>query len=789
MKKLFLIAGTLAASSALQAQTYNITVDATLNKKTISPLIYGVAYASTSQLQDLNSPANRMGGDETSRYNWELNADNRAFDWFFESIGDDNPTAAYRVDSFIQDNKAANAQTLFTVPMIPWIAKLGANRANLWSFSIDKYGPQTGWDTSYPDAGNGISTATGNPFITGNNANDASTPNSVDFETGLFNHLVGKWGTAANGGMKYYEMDNEPSIWYSTHRDVHPVGPKMDEIATDMVNYATAVKTADPTALVTGPEEWGWSGYFYSGYDQQWGPAHNFTGYPDQAAHGGMDYVAYLLQQMNAASTTAGKRLLDVFTLHFYPQDGSYLGSTDPNSAAQQAIRNASTRALWDPTYTDQSWIATDVDLIPRMQEWVNTYYPGTQIGLTEYNWGDEPYINGATAQADVDGILGLYGVNIATRWTTPDPSTPTYKAMKMYRNYDGKNDGFGDVSVSDTGATVKPNNFTSYAATRTADGSLTIMLINKIATTATVNLTVKDFTGNGTAQVWQLTSANAINQEANITTTASTFPVTLPGQSVTLLVLPPSNIKLVYPGIPSDLAAWPLSDEVVLEWDTSANSTSYKVLVSSTSATTGFSAAGTTTANSFAVKSLTNGKNYWFEVEGVNTNGSSSPSHVLEVAPAVPPKDPAQYNFEGSAQGWTDSGGLITNIGPSLRAKYAGAYGLAVVCNATGTADSQNAYVLNPDVKPGATVTFHVLIPTGCGLTSIQPYVLQNSTGGWTWTGTYTALSNIKEGTWNTITVTVPANASTLYSLGVQFNSGTTKWSGVCYIDSVSYN
>jgi hypothetical protein len=360
---------------------------------------------------------------------------------------------------------------------------------------------------------------------------------------------------------------------------------------------------------------------------------------------------------------------------------------------------------------------------------------------------------------------------------------------MKMYRNYDGKDDGFGDMSVSDTGATAAPNDFTSYAATRTADGSLTIMLINKVTATATVHLTVKDFTGNGTAQVWQLTSANAITQEPSISTTATPFSVTLPGQSITLLVLPPSTEKVTEPGIPSDLAAWPLSQEVVLEWDTSANSTSYNILVSGTSATTGFTSAGTTTANSFAVKSLTNGKNYWFEVEGVNTNGSSSPSHVLEVAPAVPPADPAQYNFEGSAQGWLDTGGLITNIGPSLRAKYAGAYGLAVVCNATGTADSQNAYVLNPDVKPGGTVTFHVLIPTGCGLTSIQPFVQQNATGTWTWTGTYTAITSLKEGVWNTLTVTVPAGASTLYSLGVQFNSGTTKWSGVCYIDSVSYN
>ena len=34
------------------------------------------------------------------------------------------------------------------------------------------------------------------------------------------------------------------------------------------------VKSNDPNALVCGPEEWGWPGYLYSGYDQQWAGQH-----------------------------------------------------------------------------------------------------------------------------------------------------------------------------------------------------------------------------------------------------------------------------------------------------------------------------------------------------------------------------------------------------------------------------------------------------------------------------------------------------------------------------------
>ena len=116
--------------------------------------------------------------------------------------------------------------------------------------------------------------------------------------------------------------------------------------------------------------------------------------------------------------------------------------------------------------------------LIPRMKNWVAAMYPGTKIGITEYNWGAENHINGATAQADILGIFGRENLDLATRWTTPDATTPTYKAMKMYRNYDGNKSGFGDVSLN--AAVGNPDNVSAYAATRSSDNAMTIMVINK---------------------------------------------------------------------------------------------------------------------------------------------------------------------------------------------------------------------------------------------------------------------------------------------------------------------
>jgi hypothetical protein len=200
-------------------------------------------------------------------------------------------------------------------------------------------------------------------------------------------------------------------------------------------------------------------------------------------------------------------------------------------------LRNRSTRSLWDPNYTDPSWVNSKVQLIPRLRNWVNSNYPGLQIGITEYNWGAEPYINGATTQADVFGIFGREGLDLATRWTTPDASTPTYKAMKMYRNYDGNKSAFGDVSVSDS--TPDPDTLSSFAAIRSSDGALTVMIINKSLSNSTLaNVNFANFSGVGSVQVWQLTSANAINRLSDISLGGNSLNLTVPAQSITLLVI-----------------------------------------------------------------------------------------------------------------------------------------------------------------------------------------------------------------------------------------------------------
>ena len=113
------------------------------------------------------------------------------------------------------------------------------------------------------------------------------------------------------------------------------------------------MKANDSGALVLGPEEWGWSGFFYSGYDLQWGGAHGWSNLPDRTAHGNMDYMPWLLQNLKSYDTANGTKSIDIFSLHWYPQSGEF---SNDDSAGMQLNRNKSTRSLWDPAYTDISW-------------------------------------------------------------------------------------------------------------------------------------------------------------------------------------------------------------------------------------------------------------------------------------------------------------------------------------------------------------------------------------------------------------------------------------------------
>ena len=508
----------------------DLTVDAGTARHSIDRNIYGMNFADENLAADLTLPVRRWGGNSTSRYNWQTNVQNTGSDWYFENIPVGTGNTA---DDFVAQNVRTGTNTLMTIPLIGWTPKnpSPADHPYACGFRVSKYGAQQSTDPWDTNCGNGVK-PNGSTNVTGNTPSDTSTAIDPSFVTGWINHLVATYGTAASGGVAFYNLDNEPMLWNSTHRDVHPNPTTFDEMKTRTEAYAAAVKAADPGAKTLGPAEWGWCGYFFSALDGCTPDG------PDRAAHGGMDFVPWYLQQLQAYETAHGTRILDYLDLHFYPQ-GDGIFADGQGNAAVQALRLRSTRGLWDSSYVDESWIGQPIYMIPRMHDWVNTYYPGTKLALSEYSFGAMGYMNGALAQADALGIFGREGLDMATLWGPPTTSQPGAYAFRMYLNYDGSHSAFGDTGVSASSA--DQSRVAVYAAQRSSDQALTLMIVNKTGRGQITNLSLAGFTPSGDAQVYQYSAANlnAIQHLPDQPVTASGFSATYPANSITLVVIP----------------------------------------------------------------------------------------------------------------------------------------------------------------------------------------------------------------------------------------------------------
>ena len=374
-----------------------------------------------------------------------------------------NLPADSAVNRFVAQDRRTGTASYLTVPLIGWVSN-DVESACSFSTANYAYTPKPNpngapaADPNHQQCGNGvIEFKNGHSwepiFYTGNDKHDTSIAVDATFAGAWVTHLTGKFGTATNGGVRFYGMDNEPDLWNTSHADVHPAGNTYDELADQTVSYAAAIKAVDPTAKVLGPESPAGGPTFTSAKDVAAG--NNV----DRQAHGNQEITAWYLQQLAAYEQQHGVRLLDYLSLHLYPEAANVFHDPQLVDAATQQLRLRTVRALWDPTYADESWIDGTADgpyvrLIPRMRAWIDANYPGTKLAISEYAWGALGHINGALAQADILGIFGREGVDLAALWDPPAVDQPGAYAFRIYRDYDGQGSRFGNVAWGRPAAT-----------------------------------------------------------------------------------------------------------------------------------------------------------------------------------------------------------------------------------------------------------------------------------------------------------------------------------------------
>jgi hypothetical protein len=503
-----------AGSEDLDAVDFDIRPD-TIWNPAISPLIYGYngARRDTSQL------AARLGGNRLTAFNWETGASNAGKDFKYQNdaylSATDVPGDA--VKSLVQAMTDVGGTAVLTVPIVDWVsADKNADGDVRASASGSDY-LEKRFVHNHPARTDGK--ALQNP------------PDPSDREVYQAEFVSFLKATYPSTPM-VFDLDNEPDLWSETHPEAHPEKVGYDELVQRNTDYAAAIKTVSPLSEVAGFVSYGWNGFT------------NLQAAPDRGSRG--DFTEFYLDKMQAASKSAGHRLIDYLDLHWYPEatgGGSRIvfSGKDETTEAQVKARVQAPRSLWDFSYKESSYISQSVGpivLIPRMKQKIAQHDPGTKLAFTEWSYGGVDHISGAIATADVIGIFAREGVGLSTIWATGKELFNS-AAVRVYRNFDGAGAHFGDQYVW-----AKTNSVYASSVHAAVEGTnkqrLVIVAINKrpAVTTASIHIKGASATYAG-ASVFVLQGATATIKAMDpvAATSANEIAFPMPPLSISVLV------------------------------------------------------------------------------------------------------------------------------------------------------------------------------------------------------------------------------------------------------------
>jgi hypothetical protein len=558
------LTATVNATALATTRTITVTpavpvdITATVNGAStfdISRFIYGVNFADDAAVWGNTTPPaditlNRFGGNRLTAYNWENNYSNAGSDFQYNNdqylSSSTTPGAAVSTRATATFNRGQ--AFMATIPMLGYV-------------SADAAGSMGITDA---DRTNRLATrfrmsraAKGSAFTTTPNANDGFVYQD-EFVNWFESRYPGR--TTNPTAPVFYSLDNEPDIWHSTHKEIQSNindNPNTERLQTysalsdTSAVYARAIKAVVPNAIIFGPATATYAGVTLLGRIT------NGTIFPDPV-YGSQNFFDVYLQRMQAASTQAGRRLLDVLDLHFYSEATAggvgILNDRATQTAAMVDARVQAPRSLWDPTYRETSWVADvaggPIRLIPRLKAQIAANYPGTRLAITEYSYGRTGDIAGGVAQADALGIFGREGLFAATLWPLTDVSAPGYNgsgatayaycfgAFRMYRNYDGAGNSFGDIGLAATTSNVAQS---SIYASRTSSGRIVIIAINKTTTSKVVNIALTAVGTPTVAQVYTMVNGSPNpTRQADVPVGAGGITYTMPAMSVTTLAMIP---------------------------------------------------------------------------------------------------------------------------------------------------------------------------------------------------------------------------------------------------------
>ena len=534
------------ATPAAAVVNVTITVNPAVTKP-ISPYIYGTNFYGANTDAPALLTLDRAGGNRWTAYNWINNGSNAGNDYFYEN--DDylcNGTCnagipAEAVRTQIAADQTAGLASLVTLQMQGYVAK------DTTLVEVPQPFPNLTYFRPLVDK---KSTASAQPFTLTPPA--ASTDNNVymdEFAWALDQKFSGKNIFGPNPSLPtFVSLDNEPELWNSTHAEVQ--GTTMvtsDAYISKTLALSKALKDQFPNMVIFGPVHYGFQGLY------------NWQGELASTPTGANWFPDKYLAAIKTASTSYGKPLVDVYDLHWYPEEYdatsahtriTALTSTTLSDAQVQLVVQ-SPRNLWDATFNDATngnsnpWIYQElgnapINLLGRLQAKINTANPGMKIAITEYEGGGWNHIAGTIGEADYLGIFGAQGVFAASFWPPGGTYDYAMAGFRAYRGFDGASGVFGDTSLQATSSNVA--HVVVYASADSATpGHYVFVAINRSASSQVT--AIDGVTLSGTATLYRMTATSAQGQNpihpvlvGTQAVSGTSFQVTLPALSVTTI-------------------------------------------------------------------------------------------------------------------------------------------------------------------------------------------------------------------------------------------------------------
>lgn len=469
---LSLTAGQTVTLADETGKPVTVTIDTHSETKEISPYIYGIN-EDLANLKYYSVNSIRWGGNRSSAYNWETNLSNAGSDYY--NLKDFY--ALHNVRKELKQFPAAPAHEVmedmkeFNVPYGLMTLQMLGYVSDNWEKDEKLTAEQAAPDTKH--------WAKVENRKDGELSLEPDTTDGVVYMDEFMNYLVKTFGDSQNGGFKGISLDNEPSLWSGTHKLVQKEKLKCTELIEKTKDLAAVIKELDPNVDVFGPALYGYMAFVSLQGSPDWNEVKKGTAYKW--------FVDYYLDEMKKAEDEAGHRLVDILDFHYYTEAKGACGTRTCDHYDDKACNKArmdAVRSLWDPNYVENSWIGDNgcefFPLFDKMQESIDTYYPGTKMAVTEYDFGGGDHITGGIAEADFLGTCAKYGVYFTTLWSY-SKNAFQLGAINMFTNYDDNGTGFGDMLITGTESSddYAVGAYSAFTSTED-DGTVRVILTNK---------------------------------------------------------------------------------------------------------------------------------------------------------------------------------------------------------------------------------------------------------------------------------------------------------------------